>query len=55
MGRMVTGCVSVCVCVCWLCVLVVCVQVVCSLLAHRRFGELLVQHGGVQLLLALPR
>lgn len=30
-------------------------QVVCSLLAHRRFGELLVEHGGVQLLLALPR
>lgn len=30
-------------------------QVVCSLLAHRRFGELLVEQRGVQLLLALPR
>jgi len=30
-------------------------QVVCSLLAHRKFAELLVEAGGVQLLLALPR
>lgn len=30
-------------------------QIVCSLLAHRRFGELLVDQGGVQLLLELPR
>jgi hypothetical protein len=30
-------------------------QMVCSLLAHRRFGELLVELGGVQLLLACPR
>lgn len=30
-------------------------QIVCSLLAHRRFGELLVDQGGVQLLLAVPR
>jgi hypothetical protein len=30
-------------------------QIVCSLLAHRKFGELLVDQGGVQLLLAVPR
>lgn len=30
-------------------------QLVCSMLAHRRFGELLVELGGVQLLLACPR
>ncbi len=30
-------------------------QLVCSFLAHRRFGELLVEQGGVQLLLAVPR
>ena len=30
-------------------------QVVCSLLAHRRFVELLLEEGGLAVLLALPR
>jgi hypothetical protein len=30
-------------------------QMVCSLLSHRRSGELLVELGGVQLLLSCPR
>lgn len=30
-------------------------QMICSFLAHRRFAEALVEQGGVQLLLQLPR